>query len=62
MKVIQTLVATGLNGQDLGDVEPVDIKFYEGDSLPAAMAAVASIMAESTELRFTRAVAIRVDF
>lgn len=63
MIVKQTVVATGPDDQDLGDlVKPVDIQWYQGDSLTAAMAAVVQMMDDSQHNRFTKVLKIEVEF
>lgn len=53
MKVIQTIQTTATDaGGNLTD-DPVEIKYYEGDSLSSAMAAVVSAMSGESDKYFT---------
>ena len=62
MRVTQTLVATGPDGQDLGDlVTPVEIKWCESDNPAKILAAIANIIADNEDRKFTKTIAINVE-
>lgn len=60
MKVTQTLQATDNEGNLVPYTKPVEMTWYKGDSPVKVAAAVAQILADNEDRRFTATVAITV--
>ena len=62
MKVIETLQATGPDGEVIDLVKPTEMKWYEGDSLIHATSALTTALAASTDHKFVKSLSIRIEF
>ena len=62
MKVIETLQATGPDGEVIDFVKPTEMKWYDGDSLIQAASALTTALAASTDHKFVKSTSIRIEF
>lgn len=61
MKVTQTIQAADAHGNPITFMEPVEMKWYEGDNPLDVMLSVAQLLRHAEDRKFTKTLAIHIE-